>query len=604
MNFIPSIVFSGRRPGYVFSTGPHGTGYYVDRSQSQGLESADKPVERRTAAQLLADAERQSSRRTTAVQELDAKSIKKMCVALGRAHARNTEMRAKHADEPSKFMESELELDESLQRLATVASAPELYHELSLGGALPLITSLLNHENVDIAAGAVSLLQELTEADEAGEHQKQVKAFIEELVRHGVLEALVERLSAYKEEAGSEAAAVHATLSVVENLLDALGPSIADLLSERTSLVTWLVARVDPKKFKELDQVKELAGEMLAVMAQNSDAVKKDLGASGALVTLLRTINAYKKTDPQTLEEQEFMFSAFDSLLAALTLQANVDAFVQAEGVQLMLLVLRSKRAAGHGALRVLDFACARSPRACELLVELQGLRSVFAALMGKARLAKLIGEKPMDATQERRAVSIVCSLLQNLEDDSAAQERVLSKFVENEFQKCDQLVDILLSLHHDVERAVVRAVEGSFDPDAAQDDIEEVEDAREHAGYFELQQAAQIFGFVFASGDATIRKHLLLLLHQRSISMQAVRKPLLELYASIGESDAPVAGTVTRPRLKQILQGLGVRDDELHVQEGAILHRGRGSSPVPRATDGVGAADGRQRSRSPGRQG
>lgn len=77
----------------------------------------------------------------------------------------NMEMRMKHADAPDKFMESEVDLDEAVQRLVAVAGSPELYTEIIRLGVVPTLLALLQHENADIAADAIQLFKELTDAD-------------------------------------------------------------------------------------------------------------------------------------------------------------------------------------------------------------------------------------------------------------------------------------------------------------------------------------------------------------------------------------------------------------------------------------------------------
>lgn len=46
-----------------------------------------------------------------------------------------------------------------------VTASGELYPELASSEAVPIFLSLLQHENGDIAADAIELLSELTEAD-------------------------------------------------------------------------------------------------------------------------------------------------------------------------------------------------------------------------------------------------------------------------------------------------------------------------------------------------------------------------------------------------------------------------------------------------------
>ena len=52
-----------------------------------------------------------------------------------------------------------------LRRLSAVAGSPELYPELVRLGGVPPILALLSHDNGDIAAAAVELLREMTDAD-------------------------------------------------------------------------------------------------------------------------------------------------------------------------------------------------------------------------------------------------------------------------------------------------------------------------------------------------------------------------------------------------------------------------------------------------------
>jgi hypothetical protein len=51
------------------------------------------------------------------------------------------------------------------RRLSAIAGSPELYPELVRLGGVPPILALLSHDNGDIAAAAVELLREMTDAD-------------------------------------------------------------------------------------------------------------------------------------------------------------------------------------------------------------------------------------------------------------------------------------------------------------------------------------------------------------------------------------------------------------------------------------------------------
>lgn len=62
-------------------------------------------------------------------------------------------------------MESELDLDEEVQRLLAVAGSPELYPDFVKTGVVENLMNLLSHENTDIAADVLELFQQLTDAD-------------------------------------------------------------------------------------------------------------------------------------------------------------------------------------------------------------------------------------------------------------------------------------------------------------------------------------------------------------------------------------------------------------------------------------------------------
>lgn len=56
-------------------------------------------------------------------------------------------------------------------------------------------------------------------------------------------------------------------------------------------------------------------------------------------------------------------------------------------GVELLLLILKGKRAARTSALKCLDFATTRCPPACDRTVDQQGLKTLFAIFMGKLKV-------------------------------------------------------------------------------------------------------------------------------------------------------------------------------------------------------------------------
>ena len=78
---------------------------------------------------------------------------------------KNIKLRMKYINEPEKFMESEIELYDSIQELYAIAAYSELYIDLVTYKAMNSILGMLTHENTDISICTIGLLQELFDID-------------------------------------------------------------------------------------------------------------------------------------------------------------------------------------------------------------------------------------------------------------------------------------------------------------------------------------------------------------------------------------------------------------------------------------------------------
>jgi beta-catenin-like protein 1 len=74
----------------------------------------------------------------------------------------NLEMRTRYADQPEKFMDSELDLDEEVKKLMAIAGSPELYPAFVRTNT---VQTLLTHQNTDIVADVIGVFEDLTDAD-------------------------------------------------------------------------------------------------------------------------------------------------------------------------------------------------------------------------------------------------------------------------------------------------------------------------------------------------------------------------------------------------------------------------------------------------------
>lgn len=160
---------------------------------------------------------------------------------------------------------------------------------------------------------------------------------------------MVSNLSRLSEEEDADRQGVFQTLGIFENLLSFM-PPLADQIGQSTSLLNWLLERVRKGGF---DSNKQYAAEILSILLQNSplnaSKVAETEGMDSLLLVLsvrpgmktLLTCKEYRKRDPEDGEESEFMENIFDCLCSIVRLDEYKHAFMDAEGMELMIIMIR-----------------------------------------------------------------------------------------------------------------------------------------------------------------------------------------------------------------------------------------------------------------------
>lgn len=94
-------------------------------------------------------------------------------------------------------MESELELNDEIQKMNVIATVPEHYPILIEMNAIQTLVGLLSHDNSDVAIAVIDLLQELTDVDTVTESEEEAQRLIEALLNEQVcfLSAVLLKLS-------------------------------------------------------------------------------------------------------------------------------------------------------------------------------------------------------------------------------------------------------------------------------------------------------------------------------------------------------------------------------------------------------------------------
>ncbi|KAJ3510076.1 hypothetical protein NLJ89_g4880 [Agrocybe chaxingu] len=188
--------------------------------------------------------------------DLSITRIRKILLSFERAVNRNQDHRSKYPDDPSKFIDSEADLDSAIKALLPLSQVPSLsFPEFVRSGAVTLLVGLLTHENVDIMIDAVEVIYELTDDD----------------------------LEVEQEEEGFER-----------------GQEALTMLVEKLAKIH--------------DENRGYAAELLSILLQDSPENKGKFTEAGGVDVLLKTLSQYRRKDPIDADETEFMDNLFDSL--------------------------------------------------------------------------------------------------------------------------------------------------------------------------------------------------------------------------------------------------------------------------------------------------
>lgn len=432
-----------------------------------------------------------------APEKIDSSWLRKTALNFEKKITKNAELRAKFENEPHKFMGSEADLDTDVKALSILAEHPELYGEFAKLGCVASLVSLLAHENTDIAIDAVEIISELTDEDVEAE-QEQWTEIVDAMIEADLLDLLVSNFGRFNETNESDRSGVYHALSVLENL--ASQNTLAEKIGKDTTVLKWLLDRI-PKRESPVSQNKQYSAEVLAILLQSSTANRRKLCELDGVDLLLQILAAYRKRDPiKGSEEEEFVENVFDSLTCVVDEPEGKQKFVEAEGVELCLIMIKEGKMSKSRALRLLDHALGGQSGAevCEKLVEAAGLKVIFTMFM-----------KKQDGQTTEHLLGIFSSLLRLLPANSSGRIRTLAKFVEKDYEKLGKL--LLLRRDYAARLAIVdqqiRAEQAKLSGEEKEDMADEWDSRRLDAGLFCLQTVDVILAWLVAEDDGASKK-------------------------------------------------------------------------------------------------
>ncbi|KAL8675204.1 MAG: hypothetical protein Q9168_000457 [Polycauliona sp. 1 TL-2023] len=398
-------------------------------------------------------------------EKIDLSWLRKVALNFEKRISKNSELRAKFENDPQKFMGSEADLDADVKTLSILSEHPDLYGEFARLGCVASLVSLLAHENTDIAIDAIEIIKELTDEDVEAE-QEQWDPLVDAMLDADLLNLLYGNILRFDEANESDRAGLYHILAVIENLSSRT--AIAETIGKSTSFIAWLFHRVQQKE-PVVSQNKQYSAEILAILLQSSSQNRILFYGLNGIDVLLQILSPYRKRDPaKGTEEEEYVENIFDSVTCCLDDPEGKSKFLEDEGIELCLIMLRE---------------------------------------------------------------GILSSMLRSLPGDSEERIRLLAKFVEKDYEKIDRTMKIrreyaskVAAVDQDIQHEKFRLSSTQEREDRADEWLSR----RMDAGLYALQTADVVLAWLVAE-DEGAKKRIQALLAERDEQLQTVRATLQE---------------------------------------------------------------------------
>eukprot|EP00871_Galdieria_phlegrea_P005186 jgi/Galph1/5669/GphlegSOOS_G4394.1 len=452
--------------------------------------------------------------------EIDIETMKKLVHKLELAVKENTKQRSKYSDDPEKFADSEINLDQAIQEFRVVASVPQLFEELSNLSIWPLFIGLLGHDNMDIVADVVLVLYDICELEGS---QESCNCFHKDQERTC---GCYERFTLTNTD---EANAFYHGLSIIENLLE-LQPSLSETLANKTnlfSLVTkQLIEDISPS-------ISLYCSELLSVLLQESEENKRLFGEYGLIDVLLQCLAPYRRKLVKDSECIEKIENIFDALCSLLFLSKNKNIFIELQGIELCLRFIQHQQQFRDAALRCLDFAVTNDATVCSRLIEVGGLGIIFALLCEKSKKSSYT----LTTQDTEHVVSILYFLFRF--GNCTEKSRLRKKFMEHE--KLQRLIFLHKKYHQNVKLVTLR-----FKKSSKETDEEELFLMRLDAGLYTLELIDTILAELATTEEPNLKETVEHILMEENISKQEIYDVLMEFADSL-EEKVPQDGQTTK---------------------------------------------------------
>jgi beta-catenin-like protein 1 len=271
-------------------------------------------------------------------------------------------------------------LDEAIS--AFYAAEPSHFPIMVSVKAHETLVGLLAHDNADIAASVLNVAAELLEDAAEEDEELLVEALAGELAEVGAVSAAISNWQRLQQEKESTGDAVQATAVFLERI-HALDPDSAEQMIVTGNFLTLAVDTFVGLTGKEEPNEAMLAvSELLSVAAMSgTEALEKageKLPIQRIVESLLKVLNDLGRKKTCSTVGLEVLSNIANALANLISVPVWNSAYMELEGVQLQCKLLEKGGCGLVVAMRLLSYSTQENVEACEAVVEMGGLVSLF----------------------------------------------------------------------------------------------------------------------------------------------------------------------------------------------------------------------------------
>ena len=321
-------------------------------------------------------------------------------------------------------------------------------------------------------------------------------------------------------------------LSILENIfnLSKEGVRIAGLKSE---LMPWLVRNSIINSQNTFNELRLYASELLAIILGEEECQEKfvELGLIEILLQFLGSLNQHTNFFE---DEKETIENLFDVLILSLNVGKGQNIFIENEGIELMLKLVKKKDFYSLGGFRVIERSVEGNSLGSRYFVDNMGLKYLFPIFMRKAL-------KTRDPEQSKSITKTCVGMILNLliYNDEQYRQRVIMKLKEKNYEKLQWSFEIRGEIMKDIQKVLdnKEKTRVAFDINDEKDLDQVVYVEKVEAGYVSLLQID--YAILFScSKDAEIKAMVLKICEHFEIDLQNLFKNAQELIESSPNQD------------------------------------------------------------------